>query len=72
MIVSGHNPLVNLQYLGNPGRREGGGCKAEQGIAPERTSKGREDASPKRQRSKRHLSTDQGPVAVFEGLASTV
>ena len=62
MPVGGHvhNPLVNVQHLGNPGRREGGGCKAERGVAPERTSKGREDASPKRQRGKRPLSTDQG------------
>jgi len=64
-----HNPLVNLQHLGNPGRREGGGCKAEQGIAPERTSAVREDASPKRQRSKRPLSTDQGKkIAVDKGI----
>ena len=32
---------------------------AERGIAPERTRAVREDASPKRQRSKRPLSTDQ-------------
>src|SRR3990172_8808387 len=60
---SGHNPLVRSQHLGNPGRREGGGCKAERGIAPERTGEVREDASPKRQRSKRPLSTDQGRVS---------
>jgi hypothetical protein len=60
-----HNPYVSSQHLKNPGRREGGGCKAERGIAPERTSAVREDASPKRQRSRRPLSTDQGQVPCF-------
>ena len=55
-----HSPYVSSQHLKNLGRREGGGCKAERGIAPERTSAVREDASPKRQRSRRPLSTDQG------------
>jgi len=73
--VNVHNPLVNLQHLGNPGRREGGGCKAERGVAPERTSAVREDASPKRQRSKRPLSTDQGtrlPLDREWGVALTL
>jgi len=57
---SDHNPLISSHHLENPGRREGGECKAEPGIAPERTSPVREDASPKRQRRRRPLSTDQG------------
>jgi len=61
-LSTDHNPLVRSQHLGNPGRREGGGCKAERGLTPERTGAVREDASPKRQRSKRPLSTDQGRI----------
>jgi hypothetical protein len=46
--------------LRKPGRQEGGDCKAERGFAPERTRAVREDASLKRQRRKRPLSTAQG------------
>jgi len=58
--VDEHEPYGSSQQCKNPGRREGGGCEAERGIAPERTGIVREDASPKLQRSKRPLSADQG------------
>ena len=49
------NRLLKWRKVRASGRREGGGCKAEQGVAPGAYWVVREDANPKRQRSRRCL-----------------